>query len=364
MSRSVAVPYFPLPPQNYDARYLAEVTRAFSVYAQQMNTPGPLRSTELTLTDQSGNVTTGQLSYNASEDTVDLTHLNGVVQQIGLEQFMRCTNDTGATIENGAVVGFSGVGTEIEIAKYQANATANELYMIGVATYEMAAGSTGMVTTYGKVRGIDTTGQGGETWSVGDILYASPTTAGGLTNVRPTAPNVVISVAAVLVVDATAGEIMVRPTVPIGLDYGAFDSDTDQTLSAINTATAVTLTHTLLSNGITLSSGSRLNAAKAGFYQIEANFQLTSGSSSAKNVFFWLRKNGTDISDTTRAITVDINSGYVPISLNYTVSLAASDYVELYWAANDTNVTLDAIAASSFAPSTPSVLININQLQL
>ena len=364
MSRSVAVPYFPLPPQNYDARYLAEVTRAFSVYAQQMNTPGPLRSTELTLTDQAGNVTTGQLSYNADEDTVDLTHLNGVVQQIGLEQYMRCENDTGATIENGSVVGFAGANGEIKVSKYQANSSANELYFVGVATFDMADGDVGMVTTYGKVRDIDTTGQGGETWSAGDILYASPTTAGGLTNVRPTAPNVVIPVAAVLVVSATAGEIMVRPTIPMGLGYGSFDSDTDQTLASTNTATAVTMTHTLSSNGVSLTSGSRLNVTDSGFYQIEANFQLTSGSSSAKNVFFWLRKNGTDISDTTRAITVNINAGYVPISLDYTVSLAASDYVELYWAANDTNVTLDAIAASAFAPSAPSVLINVNQLQL
>ena len=364
MSRSVAVPYFPLPPQNYDARYLAEVTRAFSVYAQQMNTPGPLRSTELTLTDQTGNVTTGQLSYNADEDTVDLTHLNGVVQQIGLEQYMRCENDTGATIENGSVVGFAGANGEIKVSKYQANSSANELYFVGVATFDMADGDVGMVTTYGKVRDIDTTGQGGETWSAGDILYASPTTAGGLTNVRPTAPNVVIPVAAVLVVSATAGEIMVRPTIPMGLGYGSFDSDTDQTLASTNTATAVTMTHTLSSNGVSLTSGSRLNVTDSGFYQIEANFQLTSGNTSAKNVFFWLRKNGTDISDTTRAITVNINSGYVPISLDYTVSLAASDYVELYWAANDTNVTLDAIAASAFAPSAPSVLINVNQLQL
>lgn len=364
MSRNVPIPYFPIPPLSYDNQYLAEVTRAFSVYAQQMNTPGPWRATELVLTPVGGNTTTGKLSYNTAEDTLDLTHLNGVVQQLGIEQYMRCENDTGSTIANGSVVGFAGVNGEIKVSKYQANSSASELYFVGVATFDMADGDTGMVTTYGKVRGLDTTGQGGETWVKGDILYASPTTAGGLTKVRPTAPNVVIPVAAVLVVDATAGEILVRPTIPIGLDYGSFDSDADQTLGATNTATAITANTTLSANGVTLSNSSRLNVAQAGFYQLDATLQLTSNSSNAKNVFFWLRKNGTDVPDTTRAISVDINNGYVPISLNYTISLAASDYVELYWAANDTDVTLESLASTAFAPTAPSVLINVNQLQL
>lgn len=51
MSRSTPIPYFPVPPAAYSQSYLAEVIRAFSVYAQQTNTPGPWRATSLTLTD-------------------------------------------------------------------------------------------------------------------------------------------------------------------------------------------------------------------------------------------------------------------------------------------------------------------------
>jgi hypothetical protein len=293
-----------------------------------------------------------------NEDTVDITMGDGVVQQVGFETYMRVKNDTGSQIDNGEVVGFVGVNGEINVAPYIANSSANELYFVGVATHDMPDQDIGPVTLYGKVRGLDTTGPGAETWSVGDILYVSPTTAGLLTNVRPTAPNVVISVAAVLSVDATDGEIMVRPVIPMGLDYGSFDSTTDQTLAAINTATAVTLSNTLSSNGITLTSSSRLNAAQAGFYQLAAELQVASASSSAKNVYFWLRKNGSNVADSTRVVTVNINSGFTPIALNYTISLAASDYVELYWAADSTDVSLDALAASAFAPAAPSVLVN------
>jgi uncharacterized membrane protein len=68
--------------------------------------------------------------------------------------------------------------------------------------------------------------------------------------------------------------------------------------------------------------------------------------------------------ESTRAITVNINGGLTPIALNYTLSLAASDYVELYWAADSTDVILDALAASAFAPAAPSVLVVMSQIQL
>ena len=364
MSRKVAIPYFPTPPTEYDQRYLQEVVRSFSVYAQQLNNPGPIRATELTLTESNTNVDQGQMSWNTAEETVDITMGDGVTQQVGFETYMRVKNDTGSLIPNGTVVGFAGVNSEIKVAPYIANASANELYFVGVATHDMPDQDIGPVTLYGKVRGLDTTGPGAETWSVGDILYASPTTAGLLTNIRPTAPNVVIEVAVVLSVSATVGEIMVRPVIPMGMDYGSFDANVDQTLAATNTATPIALQITLSSNGVTLSDGSRMNVAQAGFYQIDANIQLSSGNSSTKTAYFWMRKNGTDVTSTTRAVTSNINNGFTTVALNYTINLNAGDYIELYWAGDNTNLTLDALAASAFAPSSPSVLVKVSQLQL
>lgn len=364
MSRSLNIPYFASPPEQYRREYFADLTRAFALFAQQMNTPGPWRATELTLSEELGNVDYGQLSWNIDEETVDITMGDGVVQQVGFETYMRVKNDTGITIPNGTVVGFSGVNSEIKVAPYIANSAANELYLIGVTTRDMLDEDVGPITLYGKVRGLDTTGPGAETWSVGDILYASPTTAGAFTNVRPTAPNVVISVAAVLSVDAVNGEIMVRPIIPMGMDYGSFDANVDQTLAATNTATPIALQVTLSSNGVTLSDSSRMNVVQAGFYQIDANIQMSSGNSSTKTAYFWMRRNGTDVTSTTRAVTSDINNGFVTVALNYTITLQAGDYIELYWAANSTNLTLEALAASAFAPSSPSVLVKVSQLQL
>lgn len=363
---NVPVPYFPTPPSEYDRQYMSQLIRAFAVFAQQVNNPGPLFATSLTLSPDGAKINSGTLSYNTVEDTVDLTHINGVVQQIGFETFMRVTNDTGSTIPQGSVVGFAGVGTEIEVSPYIADGTIPELYFVGVTAFDMLDSDAGPVTLYGKVRDINTTGSPvGETWAVGDILYASATTAGALTKVRPTAPNAVISVAAVLVVSATVGEIMVRPTIPLGLDYGTFSSNTDQTLAAVNTGTAITYSTTEISNGVTIGSPtSRLVASEAGFYQVAVSLQITSSSASAKNVYFWLDKNGTAVADTTRVVTLSANSQFFPFSTVYDVSLQASDYIRVMWASDSTDVTLEALAASAFAPAAPSALVSVTQIQL
>jgi len=44
-SRNLPLPFFPVAPETYDRRYMAEVVRAFSVYLVQMQNPGEGRNT-------------------------------------------------------------------------------------------------------------------------------------------------------------------------------------------------------------------------------------------------------------------------------------------------------------------------------
>ena len=370
MSSQNAVPYFPTPPAEYNRQYMAQLIRAFSVFAQQSVNPGPLRGTTLTLNPTGSKIDAGELSYNIAEDTFDLTHLNDVTQQIGFETFMRVANDTGSTIPNGTVVSFAGVNGEIKVSPYIADGTVPELYFVGVTTFDMADNVAGPVTVYGKVRGLNTTGAPvSETWAAGDILYASPTTAGAFTNVRPTAPNAVIVIAAVLSVSATEGVIMVRPTIPIGLDYGSFTDLTDQTLAAIDTPTPLKLNTTEISNGITIvndgsSNPTRITVSQSGFYQIAVSNQYTSSNSSSKDVQTWLRVNGTDVPDSNSYVTLNGNGVNVIFSTTYSVSLLAGDYVQVMWASGDTAVSINNIAATAYSPASPSTIVSVTQIQL
>tara|TARA_R100000234_G_C4994829_1_gene177318 strand:+ start:1553 stop:1852 length:300 start_codon:yes stop_codon:yes gene_type:complete len=51
MSRNLVLPFFPVPPEQYDQQYMEEIVRSFSVYLTQMQNPGEGRHTELVLTN-------------------------------------------------------------------------------------------------------------------------------------------------------------------------------------------------------------------------------------------------------------------------------------------------------------------------
>ena len=51
MSRNLILPFFPVPPKEYDQEYMAEIMRSFSVYLTQIQNPGEGRNTELALTN-------------------------------------------------------------------------------------------------------------------------------------------------------------------------------------------------------------------------------------------------------------------------------------------------------------------------
>ena len=304
-----------------------------------------------------------RVAWNDDDDTINIHHTGNVTQQVGLEAYIRVTNNTGSTLPNGSVVGFSGASGLIEVSPFLADGSMPSLYAIGVLTQDIQNGGNGRATVLGAVRQINTTGAPyGETWLVGDILYASPTTAGGLTNIKPTAPSVSVPLGAVLSVGVT-GSIFVRPTIEQQKYYGTFNKTTSQTPAAINTAYAIGLDSASVSNGVTIGSGSRLIVAHSGLYEFNCAFQLASGSASTKNVWLWFRKNGVDVANSSFKVSLESNSALATPSRSMVFSLAANDYIELMWAADSTAVTLSPFAATAFAPAAPACIVSVDQVQ-
>ena len=78
-------------------------------------------------------------------------------------------------------------GQRLAVAFAQANNDNNSADTIGLVCETIATNQEGFIITVGQLEGINTTGAlQGETWTDGDVLYLSPTTAGRLTNVKPT----------------------------------------------------------------------------------------------------------------------------------------------------------------------------------
>jgi hypothetical protein len=148
--------------------------------------------------------------------------------------------------------------------------------------------------------------------------------------------------------------------------YGAFQSVVDQTLAAANTAYAMTLDTTDVSNGIALSNSSRINVKNAGVYNFQWSGQFQNTDTQEHDVSVWLRKNGTNIVGSTGLIGVPSShggiDGHTVVGWNYFLDLAANDYIELYWSAPSTNVSLQFYAAgtSPTRPTTASLIATMN----
>ena len=159
----------------------------------------------------------GSMYYNDTDGTLDLKLKGGnVTLQIGQEQVVRVVNKTATNIDllesNYQAIRITGAqGQRIKVDLAQATNDVLSSETIGLVTETIANNAEGFVTTSGLIRGINTTGSlQSETWADGDILYLSPTVAGRVTKVKPTAPNHLIIIGYVIHAHITQGTIFVK----------------------------------------------------------------------------------------------------------------------------------------------------------
>lgn len=167
--------------------------------------------------DQTPTGTSGEaiMRWNDQDGTLDLGLKGGnVTLQIGQESVIRVVNKTDANLleSNYQAVRVDGAqGNRLKIALAQATTDLLSAETIGLVTETINNNQEGFVTTNGLVRNINTTGSlQGETWADGDMLYLSPTVAGRLTKVKPTAPNHLVVIGYVVRAHATQGQIFVK----------------------------------------------------------------------------------------------------------------------------------------------------------
>ncbi len=147
--------------------------------------------------------------------------------------------------------------------------------------------------------------------------------------------------------------------------YGSFSSDQDQTAANTTTAYAMTLNTTDYANGVSVASSSRITVEYPGIYNLQLSAQFINTDVQAHAASVWFRKNGTDISNSNTRLSVPAKHGLTDgssvFALNFFLEMQATDYVEMLWSTESTNVSLQHIAAQSSPtrPATPSVIATI-----
>ena len=150
----------------------------------------------------------------------------------------------------------------------------------------------------------------------------------------------------------------------IVLEDGHYDGtvSTNQTAASINTAYSLTFTQDL-AEGITNGTpASRLIVDEAGQYSVTYSMQMASTSAATVTMWFWTRINGTDISKSAMENTLHQNGSTLVVTKSAILQLSAGDYIEIMWATDSTSGYLEAVAATSFAPATPSATISMVRL--
>lgn len=170
--------------------------------------PNTIRLKRGTTEPTAQSLVTGELAVNTGDASIYTKLDDGTVSLVSgkssrLEISVR--NQTGSTIPAGSAVYITGAASNKPlIALARANAEATSSKTLGLTTTAIASGHNGYVVMAGTLDKISTT-----SYTAGQALWLSATTAGGLTTTMPTAPNHAVFIG-IVVTSASNGKIEVR----------------------------------------------------------------------------------------------------------------------------------------------------------
>jgi len=166
-------------------------------------------------------------------------------------------------------------------------------------------------------------------------------------------------------IDALTTQLMASGSIDpslINVPNGLFFNTADQTLAAVNTGYPITFNQTYLNNFVALqtASTSKIEVAVGGVYNFQLSAQLKSTNASGKDVQIWIKRNNITIGYSGHRYTVEGSDNHFNVAWNFDIDLAANEYIEMYWGADDTAVTMEAIPASAPYPAVASAVMAVN----
>ena len=143
----------------------------------------------------------------------------------------------------------------------------------------------------------------------------------------------------------------------------AFDTTT-QTNPDVTQANIFKYNTVVDSRGISVVSGTMIQVANSGVYNIQFSAQLEKDSANKEDVDIWLSKNNVDVPWSATTLVVEGSSDRNVAAWNFFLSMDTNEYAQLKWHAADNDVLI--IAASGHAipahPDIPSIILTVNNV--
>lgn len=151
--------------------------------------------------------------------------------------------------------------------------------------------------------------------------------------------------------------------------FGNFISTTTQQVLGADTATPIIVNDVDSSVGFSIMGGSgtssRIQINEAGVYNImfSAQLNLVSGST-PQLASIWLKKNGTDVSQSTGLVTVFGHNQYTIASWSNIETFTAGQYFEYYFSSPDLHMSIEAVSGltTPTRPDSPSMAITVTKV--
>lgn len=194
-------------------------------------------------------LTAGQLGWDATNNSLSIGMIGGnVTQHIGEDQYVYVK--ASSAITKGQVIMLTGaVGASGVLTGAPATGITDGTYILGVAAESIALNAFGFIQSAGVLNNVNTTG-----FADGDVLWYNPSVTGGLTNTKPSAPNVKAQVAICSKGGSAGGGV-----ININLYPGSILGGTDSNVQFTSLASGQTLIYDAVAGywkNATLTAGS------------------------------------------------------------------------------------------------------------
>jgi hypothetical protein len=280
--------------------------------------------------------TEGRVWYDSTEKALAFYNdSSALAVHVGQDLIVKVINNTGSTIANGSpvyVTSTSSGQTYPNIALAKADVAATSA-VIGLTNGAIANGATGYVTAQGIIDNVNT-----GTFTVGQVLYLSPYSAGQLMNTLPPT-GITVQVGVVTFVNSSTGHIYVKQTTPLavpasiitgtlGVDHGGTGATTLTGYVKGSGTSAFTASGTIPTTDL---SGTVTNAQLANSsITINGNVTSLGGSVSVGTV--------TSV-DATAGTGISVSGGPITGSGTFNITNTAPDQVVSLTGAGTTSVT-------------------------
>ena len=156
----------------------------------------------------------GRVWYDSTEKALAFYNdSSALAVHVSQDLIFKVINNTGSTIPNGSPVYITGTSSgqtypNVALAKADVAATSA---VIGLTNGAIANGATGYVSSQGTIDNVNTS-----TFTVGQVLYLSPYSAGQLMNTIPPT-GITVQVGVATYIDSSTGHIYVKQTTPLAV---------------------------------------------------------------------------------------------------------------------------------------------------